>query len=148
MTNEMKKEMFDEALRRLELLGVDEDSIDDFRESKVPPKSYADIDTMRVRRSELTQKELGYIEEFENKFNMLVYYVIQDTGFWPDGYPFDRYSLAYVSEFKDEWEMERQDSIVMCKAIPAYIINEEEPSCSEITEFGYQNVSGLLVNLT
>lgn len=148
MTNEFKDKMYEEALMRLEMLLVDRAAIDKFRETKVPPKSYANIEDMTVRSLEINKYEQGLIDEFEKKHNALVYYVIKDTGFWPDGFPFPRYSFAYVSSYDNEWEMEKEHSIKLLKTIPAYVINEDESECSEITEFGYENVSGLLVNIT
>lgn len=42
--------------------------------------------------------------------------------------------------------MDREDAIKRCGTCPAYIVNMEEPDCSEITEFVYQNIEGMIIN--
>lgn len=47
---------------------------------------------------------------------------------------------------EEEYEMDREDAIKRCGTCPAYIVNMEEPDCSEITEFVYQNIEGMIIN--
>ena len=42
--------------------------------------------------------------------------------------------------------MEHEECIGRCGTCPAYVVNMEDPDCSEITEFVYQNVEGMIVN--
>jgi len=77
----------------------------------------------------------------------LVYYLIQDEGLWPDGCSFPRYTVLYVDKYKDEYEHIKK-YIQMCEIVPAYVINQEATECSEITEIGFRNVSGLIINAT
>ena len=67
---------------------------------------------------------------------------------WPDGCTFHRYTMLYVDENEQEYDMVKEECIGRCGTIPAYVVNMEEPDCSELTEFSYEVVDGLLINLS
>ena len=144
----LQKKMHKEAIERLELMGAGAEVIAKFSDGKQLTKSDVDVEHFKVYDRPLTDEEIKMVCDFEQEYNTLVYYVIKDKGFWPDGCLFDRYSLLYVSRCEDEWEMDKEDAIKLCNAVPAYVVNVEEPDCSEITEFAYQCVSGYLVNVS
>ena len=77
----------------------------------------------------------------------MVYYVIKDEGLWPDGCSFPRYTVLYVNKHKEEYEGIKE-YIQKYKILPAYVINQEASECSEMTEIGFRNVSGILMNVT
>lgn len=99
-----------------------------------------------VKRVDITDEELQMIKKIETKYNFIVYYLIEDEGIWPDGCTFKRYTLPYVDRNEDDYEMEREECINRCGTCPAYVVNMEDPDCSEITEFRFQNVDGLIIN--
>lgn len=137
-----------EALARMELLNTSSLSRAKFL-NDVLTKNEVDFDEMIVNENNpLTEEEEKMVRDFENNQNALVFYVIKDVGRWPDGCPFPRYTLLYVSHYEEEWEMDKEDAIKLCKTHPAYVINMEEPSCSEITEFGFLEAAGTIINAT
>lgn len=99
-----------------------------------------------VKRVDITDEELQMIKKIETEYNFIVYYLIEDEGIWPDGCTFKRYTLPYVDRNEDDYEMEREECINRCGTCPAYVVNMEDPDCSEITEFRFQNVDGLIIN--
>lgn len=99
-----------------------------------------------VKRVDITDEELQMIKKIETEYNFIVYYLIEDEGIWPDGCIFKRYTLPYVDRNEDDYEMEREECINRCGTCPAYVVNMEDPDCSEITEFRFQNVDGLIIN--
>lgn len=72
--------------------------------------------------------------------------MIQDEGMWPDGATFPRTTLLYVDQDEESYETVRKECIEDCGTVPAYVINIEDPSCSELTEIKFENVDRLLVN--
>jgi len=99
-----------------------------------------------VRRVEVTDEELQMIKRIEAEYDFIVYYLIEDEGVWPDGCTFKRYTLPYVDKNEEGYAMDREETIKRCGTCPAYVVNMEDSDCSEITEFVYQNVGGLIVN--
>lgn len=99
-----------------------------------------------VKRVDITDEELQMIKKIETEYNFIVYYLIEDEGIWPDGCTFKRYTLPCVDRNEDDYEMEREECINRCGTCPAYVVNMEDPDCSEITEFRFQNVDGLIIN--
>ncbi len=53
---------------------------------------------------------------------------------------------------KEEWKLDTMwfeavdDAIKGCRTCPAYVVNMEDPTCSEITAFLFGNVEGLIIN--
>lgn len=60
---------------------------------------------------ELTEDESRLIRSFEEKYKCAVYYVIQDQGMWPDGCLFPRYTFLYVSQYEEDWQMDKEECI-------------------------------------
>lgn len=99
-----------------------------------------------VKRADVTDEELQMIKKIEAEHDFIVYYLIEDEGTWPDGCTFKRYTLPYVNRNEEDYEMEREEGINCCGICPAYVVNMEAFECSEITEFRFQNVGGLIIN--
>lgn len=143
----MKSIMYREAKERMELLGISANDVDRFFQDQEITKIVADHKNMRVGKQALTTEEQEMIRQLEEEMEILVYYLIQDEGLWPDGCSFPRYTLLHVNQYQDEYGYTKE-CMQRCGAVPAYVINQEEPECSEITEFGFRNISGLIINVT
>ena len=95
----MKAKQRTEALKRMELLKLHENVIDDFKELSLLNQSELGGILYWVE-GEMEKK----IREWEEKTGNLVYHVIHDyTEFG------ELLSLLYVSTYEDEWETDRED---------------------------------------
>lgn len=99
-----------------------------------------------IRRKEITDEELNMIKKYEAEHKFICYYLIQDEGFWPDGCTFPRYTLLTVDENEEEYDYIRSECIEGCGTVPAYVVNMEEPDCSELTEIQFRNINGNIIN--
>lgn len=143
----IKSMMYQEAKERMELLQICADDIDKFFEDKEIRKIAVDHENMRIGKLSPTAEEMELIRKIENEREYLVYYLIQDEGMWPDGCTFPRYTVLYVDKYKGDYQ-QAKTAIEKWNVVPAYVINQEEPDCSEITEIGFRNVSGLIINIS
>lgn len=143
-----KDNMYYEGVKRLRLMEAS--SIDQWMLlcGREITKCVVDHRNLTVKREEPTDEEMKMIRSFEEKNNYIVYYLIQDEGMWPDGATFPRYSLLYVDENEEEYESVGEDCICFCKTVPAYVVNMEEPKCSELTEIAFDTVDGLIMNIS
>ncbi len=142
-----KDEMWYEAVDRLTLMEAHyKDRWMILMNRGLDSKIVVNHEEKSVRRVDITDDELKMIKKIELENDFIIYYMIEDEGLWPDGCTFKRYTLPYVGRNEEEYEMEREDAIKGCGTCPAYVVNMEDPRCSEITEFRYNNVGGLLIN--
>ena len=84
---------------------------------------------------DLNEKEKAEVEAFEKEYNALVYIVIR-TPMWfglCDSY-------LYVSDYKEEWEMDNDD--IKHGYAMAYVVNHDAPECSEFGTIGVKLASG------
>lgn len=95
IVNELKQE----ALERMKILKVDENIIKFFENYnivyKTDPKGGA---------SQLTDREKAIVKKYEDRWNILVYYLIhtsKELG--------EEYHLLFVAKNKDEWKAEKED---------------------------------------
>lgn len=139
--------MVGEAVERLNLMGAHYmETSKILFERQAELKIVVNHEEKSIRRKKITDEEREMIDKIEEEYGFFVYYLIEDEGVWPDGCTFKRYTLPYVSSNEEEYEMDREDAIKRCGTCPAYIVNMEDPDCSEITEFAYQNVEGMIIN--
>ena len=139
--------MWFEAVDRLELMKAHyQDRWMILMNRSLDKKIVVNHEDRSVRRADITDEEMQMIKAFENEYGYIVYYLIEDEGLWPDGCTFKRYTMPYVDANEEEYEMCREDSIKGCGVCPAYVVNMEDPDCSEITEFAFQNVGGMIIN--
>ena len=120
----MKAKQRTEALKRMKLLNLHENVIDDFKEIALLNQSeHGGI--LYWGEGEMEKK----IREWEEKTGNLVYHVIHDyTEFG------ELLSLLYVSQYEEEWEMERDD---LEDGYPiAYVMNLTDDWCSEYGSIG------------
>lgn len=145
----LKDKMKLEALERLELLNASPLSRAKILNDWNLTKNVVDSVQMTVNEyGVITDEEEAMIRNFEKEYDVAVYYVIQDEGIWPDGCTFPRYTLLYIGQNEEEWDMDKEECIIRCKTLPAYVVNMDVPDCSEITEIGYQVVGGTIINVT
>lgn len=86
-----------------------------------------------------SDKELiAKVKEFEKEYNALVYHVIRTfTEFG------ELYSFLYVSDHKEEWEMDNGD--IKAGYALAYVWNKDDEYCSEIGSIGVRGKFGGIV---
>ncbi len=145
---ELRDRMLVEALERMVILGISIEDRESFSETRAIPKVFVDHKERKVQRREATDEEVEMCRKWEEEKRFLVYYLIQDEGLWPDGCTFPRYTLLYVDEYVNDYNFVKEKSIKACGAVPAFIINMEEPDCSERAEIAFQNVDGLIINMS
>lgn len=146
--NLKRDDMFDEASDRLKLMKADDGDLQRFLEGREITKVFVNHEEHFIRKDEITNEEMQLIRRLEAEKNMIIYYMIEDEGLWPDGYPFPRYTFIYVDENESDYQMVKDECIEGCGTVPAYVYNLEEPSCSEFGEIIFRNISGLLINVS
>ena len=120
----MKAKQRTEALKRMKLLKLHENVIDDFKEIALLNQSELGGILYWVE-GEMEKK----IREWEEKTGNLVYHVIHDyTEFG------ELLSLLYVSTYEDEWETDRED--IQDGYALAYVMNLTDDWCSEYGSIG------------
>lgn len=77
----------------------------------------------------LNEEQLARVREFEEKNDALVYHVIH--SFTNIG---EMESYLYVSDYPEEWEMDRQDIGEGSQLV--YVVNKDAPDCSEFGSIG------------
>ena len=144
---DMKRDnMFYEAGDRLKLMKVAECDRQEFLLGREITKVFVNHEAHSVRRDEITDEEMQLIRNLEAEKNIIVYYMIQDEGLWPDGCTFQRYTFLHVGEYVNDYQMVKDECIGRCGTVPAYVMNLEEPECSELAEIMFMNVNGLIIN--
>lgn len=144
---DMKRDnMFSEAVERLNLMKVAECDRQELLLGREITKVFVNHEAHSVRRDEITDEEMQLIRNLEAEKNIIVYYMIQDEGLWPDGCTFPRYTFLHVDEYVNDYQMVKDECIGRCGTVPAYVMNLEEPGCSELAEIMFMNVNGLIIN--
>ena len=132
-----KEKKINEAVARMKKLGIMADTIKQFEQGKVSQS----IDGFMYWVDENTENNLkAQIDEFEQKNNAVVYYVITtNTAFGL------LYSLLFVGDDEAEWEYENED--LADGYAFSYVINADEPMFSEFGTIGVgQRFGGLIRN--
>lgn len=146
MDKKMMEQMTQEAALRLQLLNVDSATLVSFVNDNQLTKIYMNHEGQWLGKRRLTDEEKGWIHKIEEDYNILIYYVILDDGLWPDGCSFPRYTFLCVNEYQKDWEFEREECILRCGTVPAYIFNMEDPDCSEFAEICAVQKNGMIMN--
>ena len=134
VSREIKKE---EALKRMKALNLFVPCIKAFKSrNEVQLSEYTGGLYEFSGNTELTEK----VREFEKEYNALVYHVIHSpTQFG------DLYNFLYVSDHKEEWEMDNEDIkdyYAMC-----YVWNKTDDWCSEFGSIAMQPRFGGIVRV-
>lgn len=141
-----RDKMFYEAGDRLKLMKVAECDRQELLLGREITKVFVNHEAHSVRRDEITDEEMQLIRKLEVEKNIIVYYMIQDEGLWPDGCTFPRYTFLHVDEYVNDYQMVKDECIGRCGTVPAYVMNLEETECSELAEIMFMNVNGLIIN--
>lgn len=129
----IKEEIMQECIKRMEKLGLMKQCISAFKNGKVWESE--GIGALY----EVNEKEQTIIDEFEKEHeNYKVYHMIHNM------YEFGEvYSLLYVSTYKDEWEMENKD--IESGYLMVYCKNVDDDFCSEFGSIEFKkNIGGLI----
>lgn len=131
-----KKVKKEEAVKRMSLMKLYKPVIEDFKDDKhLYYSDYLGI-LYWVEKEEILEK----IQDFEQRFNAVVYHVIKtQTEFGL------LYSFLYVSNYKEEWEMELED--IKKGQLLAYVYNSTDDILSEIGYIGIQPKNGGVVRV-
>ena len=135
VSKEIKKE---EAIKRMKALDLYKTYIEDF------------IDKDQIFMSEMTggvyefsenTELVNTVNEFEIAHNALVYHVIRTfTQFG------ELYTFLYVSDYKEEWEMDNDD--IAEGYTLAYVWNKDDEWCSEFGSVGVKGLFGGIVRVS
>lgn len=116
--NSMKEKMKEEAISRMNILKLHPNVIKEFSNSGKVNLS------LNAALYYLNDEQLARVQEFEQKYNALVYLVIQNhTQFG------ELLSFLYVSQYTEEWEYDRSD-LKECYPL-VYVANLTDEICSE-----------------
>ena len=130
-----RKEMKMEALERMQMLHLNEDAIKDFEENDKAWKSETDMGILYW----LTEEEEKMVKEFEERTGGIVYHLIHNN-YREIG---ECYSILYVSQHKEEWEMDRYDLNSYYPFV--YVQNVTDESLSEFGAIGIRPANSGLV---
>jgi hypothetical protein len=127
-----------EAIKRMKALDLYKTYIEDF------------IDKDQIFMSEMTGGVYEFSEntelvkavnEFEAAHNALVYHVIRTfTQFG------ELYTFLYVSDYKEEWEMDNND--IAEGYTLAYVWNKDDEWCSEFGSVGVKGLFGGIIRVS
>lgn len=130
-----REEMKKEALVRMQMLQLNEDAIKDFEENDKAWKSETNMGILYW----LNEEEAKMVKEFEEKNNCLVYHLIHNN-YMEIG---ECYSIFYVSQYEEEWEMDRYDIKAYYPFV--YVMNVDDETLSEYGSIGIRPVNSGLV---
>lgn len=145
---EMKEKMKNEAVLRMQELGVEVTDQQNFISANKITTVFVDHENKGICYEALTDEEIKMIHKIEEEREALVYYVIHDKGYWTDGTHFERYSLLYVDSVESDWGLVRKECIKQFGTVFAYVVNVDEPDYTENTEICFKNVSGRIINIS
>lgn len=123
-----------EAIERMKTLGIFSQTIRQFKEGTV---SYSEPTGANYWLDEVQEK---IVKEFEEEHNALVYFVIRS---YTEFGKLD--ALLYVSDYEEEWEMDRED--IKDGYALAYVYNYDVPYFSEFGNIVVKNRFGGLVRV-
>lgn len=122
-------EMKMEAISRMKMLKMHENPIKEFEEEGRLNKSEGGILFW------LNEEEEKMVKEFEERSGCMVYHAVHSfTDFG------ELYTLMYVSEYEEEWEVDRKDieaGYPLC-----YVVNKTTPDFSEFGSCGIKPLFG------
>lgn len=130
-----REEMKKEALERMQMLHLNEDTIKDFEENEKAWKSETNMGILYW----LNEVEEKLVKEFEERTGGLVYHLIHNN-YKEIG---ECYSIFYVSKHKEEWDYDRYDIKAYCPFV--YVLNVENETFSEFGQIGIRPVNSGLV---
>ena len=121
-----------ECLTRLKLSGLCNEVITDFKNGQLYKTEQLGI------LYYINDKEKAVVKDFEEKNNAMVYHILHsNTEFG------ELLALLYVSKYKEEWQMDRED--LRDNIALSYVYNVDCPDFSEFGSIGFAQRFGGLV---
>lgn len=126
----MQEKMKKEAINRMKMLKLHPNIIKEFSNKNILNLS------LNTALHHLNQEQLARVQEFEQKYDVLVYHVIQNG---------QMLSFLYVSKYQEEWEHDRND---LEEGHPfVYVANLTDESCSEFGSIGIRPCVGGVIRI-
>jgi len=125
--NVSREEKKAEAIERMKAWGIFGPTIDQFAKSDLISQSLPPVGACFWIEGEQLQR----VRDFENEHNALVYFVIHSyTNLG------ELESYLYVSDYKEEWQYDREDLKEHQQLV--YVYNADAPWCSELGSIGIE----------
>ena len=126
-----KKEMKKEAIKRMKILQLHQNVLDDFMNENKLNKSDSPLGSLYW----LDEEEIKIVKDFEKRHNVLVYHVIHTFSNLGE-----TYELLFVTTEKEEWENEKRD-LKNGYAFAQVIVIDYDPN-SEMGYIGVESKNG------
>lgn len=126
-----------EALERMKLLGIFPEAIRQFEQSGQIMISEPPYGALYWTDDDLKER----VRKFEETRSAIVYLVVHSYAEFGE-----MYSLLYVSDYEEEWKLDRQD--IADGFAMTYTINLDNPDFSEFGSIGFDKRSGGLVRIS
>ena len=138
--NVSREEKKIEAIKRLSKMGIIKDAVDQFeKDNKVMVSEQTDFGGYHIGALYWLDNALSNrVEDFEDEWNALVYLVVRS---YTEMGVLDSY--FYVSDHKDEWDMDYDDLSEGYAVV--YVYNHDEPAFSEFGSIGWKEAGGGIV---
>ncbi len=131
-----KKEMKKEAIKRMKILQLHQNVLDDFMNENKLNKSDSPLGSLYW----LDEEEIKIVKDFEKRHNVLVYHVIHTFSNLGE-----TYELLFVTTEKEEWENEKRD-LKNGYAFAQVIVIDYDPN-SEMGYIGVESKNGGIVRV-
>ena len=125
-----RKEMKEEAIRRMQTLGVLDDVIEKFKQDKLQMSEFGIL-------FDLPEDVKKIVSDYEKDYGNLVYHVIHSVANIGE-----MYELCFVSQYMDDWEYERE--MLKHNIVYAHVENKTFPENSESGSIQVKNHHGSL----
>ena len=133
ISREIKKQ---EALKRMNALGIINDAIKHFRDDDIVMVSEPPFGGLYW----LEDHEKEMVRKFEEENDALVFMIVRAfTNFGKMD------SLLFISDYDEEWEYDNED--IKDGYVLTYTINHDMPDCSEMGSIVVKSVGGGLVRV-
>lgn len=135
MSEELRQKQKEEAIKRMKALDMLEQ----------PIKEFSEEDKLNLSEGPgllywLNEEEQEMVKKFEEQNDAVVYHVIKSQS--SIGL---MYSLLYVSQYLEEWEMDNDD--LGNEQALAYVVNVNDPQSSEFGTVGIHPTNGGLTRI-
>lgn len=126
-----KEMMKEEAIKRMKILQLHQNVLDDFMNENKLNKSDSPLGSLYW----LDEEEIKIVKDFEKRHNVLVYHVIHTFSNLGE-----TYELLFVTTEKEEWENEKRD-LKNGFAFAQVIVIDYDPN-SEMGYIGVESKNG------
>lgn len=130
----LRQKQKEEAIKRMNLLLLNENIIKEFKEEEKLNLSESNLGILYWLNEE--QKEM--VKKFEEENGGLVYHLIHNLTTFGE-----IYSIFYVSKNEDEWQFDYED--IEENLAFVYVKNVDDPLSSEYGSIGFKSVNSGLV---